>query len=102
MEENQIDPLKEVFKALSRVEPPAHLRAQIIDKLHARARLEWAWILKPALVMASFLLVAFLGTVTSMRFASNLISPANKSSILRWTQTTSQYESFRLLPKKEV
>ncbi len=102
MSENQIDPLKEMFKMFANVEPPAELRGEILDQIHSRVRFGGAWFLKPVLVMASFLVVAFLGMSASVRVASRLLNFSDESPLMHWAQTNSEYQSFHSFPKKEV
>ena len=102
MTEKQNDPLKVLFKMLPQVEPPIYLREQILNRIHSPQKTYGSWLLKPALALASFIVVSLFGTLVSIQFVSQFMKSPEKSAVLRWTQTETSSIALAHSHRKEI
>lgn len=105
------DPLKELLRNLPEIEPSKNLKKRILQSIETNAPQKELWILKPAMVSASYLMIALLGTVLSVNILEKRangssqiplvktdgyrVSGAYGSPILQWAQTRSDIEFFK-------
>ena len=83
------DPLKELFELLPEIEPDSALKNRILAQIEGRESPRQLWIWRPAIALASFILVSLLGLVTSLKLIPHEESAAPDSGLERWIQPAS-------------
>ena len=87
------DPFKELFQALPEIEPSPGLRSRILYGIRAQHPLE-SWAMRPALALASLVVVSLLGLMFSISYIAQKQTAPAGSPIERWAHADVRSESL--------
>lgn len=77
------------------MEPSEKLKSAIMERIEAGRLEREVWLLKPVLVLASFLIVALLGTALSLSLFKEVKREPTGSPILRWAESRPDAEFLK-------
>lgn len=87
--DDENDPLKRLLQSYETIEPSGDLRNRIWEGIERNRARRPLWLVKPALVASTAVLVSLFGTMLSLNLTKRYFSPPEPDSITQWTRLSS-------------
>ncbi len=82
---NDMD-LKKMLNLMGELEPPSRLKVRILSEIRSHESWNEFWFLKPAVALASVLLLALLGAKVTTHFVPEKSAYKESSAVLQWAK----------------